>query len=200
MVWFGGIFLEDLVQRGQEEVGVLLGEQERRPQLDHVVMRAVGAGEDSALAQPVHDVGGFERRGLAGRTIKDKPEPRTSPTSPWRSCKSSSRFLRCVPTRNALSGNFSSSSTLSTAKPAAQATGLPPKVVKNSIPFANDAAISFVVTTAASGKAFPIGLPSTTMSGTTPCVSNPQKCVPKRPNPTCTSSAIETAPPARTCL
>ena len=30
------------------------------------------------------------------------------------------------------------------------------------------------------------------MSGTTPCISNPQKCEPSRPYPTCTSSAITT--------
>ena len=36
------------------------------------------------------------------------------------------------------------------------------------------------------------------MSGTTPFISNPQKCDPSRPYPTCTSSAITTPPAART--
>ena len=72
-------------------------------------------------------------------------------------------------------------------------------MLKNSIPLSNDSAISRVVTTAASGNAFPIGFPSTTISGTTFCVSNPQKCVPSRPKPTCTSSAMQTPPAARTC-
>src|SRR5437879_780730 len=115
---FGGILLEDYIERPDEKVGVFLRKRERRPQLDHIVMRSVGAGEDSALAQAVHHVEGLDSRGLAP---------------------------------------------------------------------------------ASSGNAFPMGLPSTTMSGTTPCVSNPQKCVPKRPKPTCTSSAIVTAPAARTC-
>ena len=88
--------------------------------------------------------------------------------------------------------------TSSTASPAAQATGLPPKVLKNSMPLANESAIASVVTTAASGKPLPIGLPRTTMSGTTPWVSKPQKCVPSRPKPTCTSSAMQTPPAART--
>ena len=75
---------------------------------------------------------------------------------------------------------------------------MPPKVLKYSIPLSNEAAISGVVTTAASGWPLPIGLPIVTMSGTTPCVSKPQKCVPTRPNPTCTSSAMQTPPAART--
>jgi len=37
-----------------------------------------------------------------------------------------------------------------------------------------------------------------TMSGITPWVSKPQKCVPVRPNPACTSSATHTPPAART--
>ena len=43
------------------------------------------------------------------------------------------------------------------------------------MPLAKAAAISGVVTTAASGWPLPIGLPIVTMSGTTPCVSKPQK-------------------------
>ncbi len=50
--------------------------------------------------------------------------------------------------------------------PTAADTGLPPKVLKYSIPLANAAAISGVVTTAASGCPLPAGLPIVTMSGT----------------------------------
>ena len=46
----------------------------------------------------------------------------------------------------------------------------------------------------AAGTPLPIGLPSVTMSGATPCVSNIQKCDPARPNPVCTSSAISSPP------
>ena len=45
------------------------------------------------------------------------------------------------------------------------------------------APISLVVTTAANGKPFPIPLAMVTISGITPCPSNPQKCSPVRPNP-----------------
>ena len=89
-------------------------------------------------------------------------------------------------------------STSSTARPAAHETVLPPNVLKNSIPLSNAAAISRVVTTAPIGMPLPIGLPSTTMSGTTPWASNAQKCVPIRPKPVCTSSAMQTPPAART--
>ena len=50
---------------------------------------------------------------------------------------------------------------------AAHETGLPPNVLKNSMPFANDSAIALVVTTAPIGCPFAIGLPMTTMSGMT---------------------------------
>ena len=66
------------------------------------------------------------------------------------------------------------------------------------MPFAKASAIARVVSTAPRGKPLPMGLPSTTMSGTTPWVSKPQKCVPSRPKPTCTSSAMQTPPAART--
>ena len=53
-----------------------------------------------------------------------------------------------------------------------------------------------VVTTAPSGWPLPIGFPRVTMSGTTPWVSKAKTCVPTRPKPTCTSSAMHTAPGA----
>jgi len=79
--------------------------------------------------------------------------------------------------------------------PTAADTGFPPNEEKNSMPFANAAAISGVVMTAAIGWPFPIGLPSVTMSGTTPCSSCAHICVPTRPKPVCTSSTI-IIPPA----
>src|SRR5690242_17963980 len=86
-----------------------------------------------------------------------------------------------------------------TASPTTAATGEPPNDEKYSMPlFANDSAMAVVVTTAASGNPLPNGLPTVTISGTTPCISNPQKCVPTLPNPTCTSSATHTPPAFRT--
>ena len=54
-----------------------------------------------------------------------------------------------------------------------------------------------VVTTAPIGCPLPIGLPSVTMSGTTPSWAKPQNASPTRPNPACTSSATQSAPAAR---
>jgi len=93
--------------------------------------------------------------------------------------------------RSALSWSFSSSTTSSTARPAAHETGFPPKVLKNSMPLSKAAAISRVVTTAPSGKPLPIGFPSTTMSGTTPCASKPRSA-PQPAEAVCTSSAMAT--------
>ena len=41
------------------------------------------------------------------------------------------------------------------------------------------------------------GLPSVTMSGSSPRRSNPHRCEPLRPSPYCTSSATMSAPAAR---
>ena len=65
----------------------------------------------------------------------------------------------------ACSWSPSSSMTSSTASPIAADTGLPPNVLKYSIPLANASAIARVVTTAPSGWPLPIGLPIVTMSG-----------------------------------
>jgi hypothetical protein len=45
------VLLQRLAQGLEEEIRVLLGEDERRAQLEDVVARAVGAGEDAALGQ-----------------------------------------------------------------------------------------------------------------------------------------------------
>ena len=70
---------------------------------------------------------------------------------------------------------FSSSITSKTSWAIAQETGLPPNVLKNSIPLLNCAATSGVQTTAATGCPFPRGFPMVTISGTTSYNSNPQK-------------------------
>ena len=127
------------------------------------------------------------------------PSPRTSPMMACFSINLRKPSIKCVPTWRALACNCSSAMTSRTAIPIAHETGLPPKVLKYSMPLLNEAAISGVVTTAANGWPLPIGLPIVTMSGTTSCVSKPQKCVPMRPKPTWTSSAMQRPPALRTC-
>lgn len=99
------------------------------------------------------------------------------------------KLLACSP---------SSSMAFRTARPPAEHTGFPPKVLKCSrrdMVFA----ISSVVTTAAKGKPLPMPFAIVTISGTTPWFSNPQNLVPVLPNPVCTSSAMQTPPAALTC-
>ena len=90
------------------------------------------------------------------------------------------------------------SSTSSTASATRADTGLPPNVLKW-MRVVMAFAMAGVVTTAASGQPLPMPLAIVTMSGITPCVSNPQKCVPVLPKPVCTSSAMHTPPAARMC-
>lgn len=74
-------------------------------------------------------------RSRTSSTPRKRPEPRTSPIRGRRSCRSRNAPSRCSPTRRACAWRASCSSTSSTARPAAHATGLPPNVLKNSIPF-----------------------------------------------------------------
>jgi len=55
-----GVFLQNGIQRFHEKIRVGFGEYQRRSQLDDVVMRAVGAGENAAIAKPIDDIGGLE--------------------------------------------------------------------------------------------------------------------------------------------
>lgn len=73
----------------------------------------------------------------------------------------------------------------------------PLTVLKYSMPeFLKASATSLVVTTHDMGCPLPMGLPMVTMSGTksSPCSWKAQKWVPTRPNPTCTSSAMNRPP------
>lgn len=76
-------------------------------------------------------------------------------------------------------------------------------VLKYSTPLSVKAfAISSVVAKHATGCPLPIGLPMVTISGqkSSPCCSKPQKWLPKRPKPVCTSSATKMPPAERTYL
>ena len=106
----------------------------------------------------------------------------------------SNSSLRNVPTSLAFSCKFSSMTMSRTVLAITVETGFPPKVLKNSIPFAKFSATSFVQATAATGCPFPRGFPIVTISGTTSCNWNPQKTLPILPQPVCTSSEMQTPP------
>src|SRR6267378_7313556 len=71
-LWLRGIFSENVVQGFGEEICVRFRKDQRRAQLDDVVVRTVRAGEDAAVAQPIDDVGGLERRRLSRLAIEHK--------------------------------------------------------------------------------------------------------------------------------
>src|SRR5580693_1520831 len=101
----GGIFGKDGVEGGDEKIGVGLREDQRWPELDDVVMGAVGAGEDAAIAQAVDDVRSLLRRGCARFAIDDKvyaeEEARAAdvPNQPV-------LFLQCFQPRNQVAPNL----------------------------------------------------------------------------------------------
>ena len=68
------VLRQDGIERCIEKVGIGLGENEWGPEFDDVVMRPVGAGEDAAFAQTVHNIGGLHCRRLARFAIADQIE------------------------------------------------------------------------------------------------------------------------------
>mmetsp|Transcript_15170 Transcript_15170/g.17527 ORF Transcript_15170/g.17527 Transcript_15170/m.17527 type:complete len:214 (-) Transcript_15170:885-1526(-) len=151
-----------------------------------------------SIARAVSDfAGSLVLRFRTNSIPMNSPTPRTSPMMWCRSLSSISLGIKYCETSSAFCCSSSRSMISNTASPAAQATGLPPLVLKYCTP-SNDRAISRVVNTAPRGNPLPMGFPSVKMSGTTPCASNAQKWDPVRPNPVWTSSQIVTPPSRRT--
>ena len=67
-----GVFLENLGERGSEPAGVFPREDERGPELHDVVMRAVGSGENSLLAEAVDYIVRLPGGGSAGFAVADE--------------------------------------------------------------------------------------------------------------------------------
>src|ERR1700687_4004533 len=74
-----GVFLQDRIQRLDEQSGVAFGEDQRWAELNDVVMRAVGTGQDASVAQPVYDVVRFRGRRLAGIAVANEVDPEEQP-------------------------------------------------------------------------------------------------------------------------
>jgi len=167
-------------------------------------MGPVRPQEDAAVAHPVADESRLGGGGLARVAIANEFHAEEQPRSPHVAddrMPAGERAQRPEEVLAHLEGVLLQPLLLHDVEhgsPTAADTGLPPNVLKNSMPLSNDEAISRVVTTAPIGWPLPSGLPITTMSGTTPWASNAQKCVPMRPRPVCTSSAMHTPPAACT--
>lgn len=69
-----GIFGQDARECSGEQSGVGVGEDERGPQFDDVLMWTVGAGNDAEISQAVDDVCGLFGGGSTGIAIVDKIE------------------------------------------------------------------------------------------------------------------------------
>src|SRR6266851_5719820 len=120
------------------------------------------------------------------------PMPRTSPMSECLACNSSNLPRKYFPTTSAFSSKFSSSINSIVALAATLVTGLPPNVAMFApwkLP-----AISGVVTVRPTGAPLAIPFALVIMSGITSQFSMPNHFLPVRPQPVCTSSAMNRAP------
>src|SRR5260370_41450642 len=70
-----GVFLQNGIQRLDKKIRIGFGKNQRGAQLDDVVMRTVGAGENPAIAQAIDHIGGLQRSGLARFTVEDQVDP-----------------------------------------------------------------------------------------------------------------------------
>src|SRR5512143_1247833 len=74
-----GILVEDRVERRDKEIGVGLGDTERRSDLDNGVEGSVRAGEDAEVPEPVDDVGRFRAGRLERAPVADELEAEEEP-------------------------------------------------------------------------------------------------------------------------
>ena len=66
-----------------EEFRVGLRENQRGTELDDVVMGAVGAREDAAIAKAIDDVGRLQRRRVAGVAIENEIDSQKKPRAAY---------------------------------------------------------------------------------------------------------------------
>jgi hypothetical protein len=63
------VFLEDRIQRCDEQVCICLREYQWRAQLDYVVVRTIRSGQDAAITQAIYGIRRLLGRGLAGFAV-----------------------------------------------------------------------------------------------------------------------------------
>src|SRR5437899_1365349 len=69
------VFLQNGIQRLDEKIRIGFGKNQRRAQLDDVVVRAVGSVENAAIAQAINHVSGLQRSGLSRFTVEHEVYP-----------------------------------------------------------------------------------------------------------------------------
>ncbi len=151
------ILFQYIFKRFQQELCIRLIERHGWADFDDIMIRSIRAEQDAVLAHPVGDerslLRGRLERGkiLTSSTPRNNPAPLASATMRYFPTNDFNPLSSLVPTRAACACKPSFSRTSSTARPTAHETGLPPNVVKYSMPLSKASAISRRVTTAASG-------------------------------------------------
>ena len=193
------------IQRADDAFGVGLGEDERGLDLEHVVVGAVRAHRAPLLPQSLNDVGRLKGGRGPGRPVQDELDPEKQAQPADVSDKGVPFAEPAQPgfQRGADPGGVLLQLFVLHDVEHREAGGAGHRITAERIEVLHAIREGVrdcwvVVTTAPSGKPLPIGLPMVTISGTTLWVSNPQKCVPTRPKPTWTSSAMHSPPASLT--
>ena len=144
------------------------------------------------MSRPASSARSASAPGRASSMPSIRPRPRISVTPGVPASAAASDSRRCAPTAWALSSRFSDSMASSTASPAAQASGPPPKVVPW-LPGVSTPAAGPAASMAPMGTPPARPLASVITSGRMPahwCANH----LPLRPMPDCTSSIISSQP------
>src|SRR5712692_9500820 len=73
------VFLQNGIHCLDEKIRIGFGKNQRRAQLDDVVMWSVRAGENAAIAKAVHHIGSLQRSSLARFTVEHQIDPQEKP-------------------------------------------------------------------------------------------------------------------------
>lgn len=76
-----GVFLQDRTERLDKQIRVSLRKNQRRSQLNHIVVRPIGPCQNAAFAQPVHDVIRFFGGRFPSRAIANQIDSQEQPGS-----------------------------------------------------------------------------------------------------------------------
>ncbi len=172
-------------QCGEEAGDVVGGHDQWRGQPDRVGRDVVD--QVAGVAAAVATAGAT---GAASPMPSSSPVPRTSVTSGWPSASTPAAIS--LPSAAACSHRPSAAIVRSTARPAAQATGLPPNVVP-CWPGRSRSPAAPTPMHAPSGRPPPSPLASVITSGVMPACWKANQ-LPSRPTPVCTSSSTSSAP------
>jgi hypothetical protein len=108
---------KNFVERANERVDIRPREDDWRPDLENIGVRAGGADENPLAPQSIHElhrgfrIGGFTDAIFDHLDAEDRPAPRTSPIASWRCANPRSSSTIIAPTSRALLTRLSRSIT-----------------------------------------------------------------------------------------